>query len=95
MGLVLSGCCVHCQQPVKMFCLTSGTPSLRERERECVYVCMCVAVCERKPLSGSCVVWMLCPLSAACQDAPSYVRYPEFTRERERECVRMYVCSSL
>ena len=73
MGLVLSGCCVHCQQPVKMFRLMSGTPSLRERERECesVYVCMCVAVCERKPLSGSCVVWMLCPLSTACQDAPS------------------------
>ena len=43
----------------------------RERERVCVYVCMCVAVCERKPLSGSCVVWMLCPLSTACQDAPS------------------------
>ena len=51
MGLVLSGCCVHCQQPVKMLCLMSGTPSLRERERERVrvYVYMCVAVCERKP----------------------------------------------
>ena len=51
MGLVLSGCCVHCQQPVKvkMLRLKSGTPSLRERERVCVYVCMCVAVCERKP----------------------------------------------
>ena len=57
-----------------------------------MYVCMCVAVCERKPLSGSCVVWMLRPLSAACQDAPSYVRYPEFTRERERESVCTYVC---
>ena len=69
MGLVLSGCCVHCQQPVKMLRLMSGTPSLRERERkrerEYVYVCMCVAVCKRKPLSGSCVVWMLRPLSAA------------------------------
>ena len=38
-------------------------------------------------MSGSCVVWMLRPLSAACQDAPSYVRYPEFTRERESVCV--------
>ena len=43
----------------------------RERERESVYVCMCVAVHVRKPLSGSCVVWMLRPLSAACQHAPS------------------------
>ena len=72
---MLSGCCVRCQQPVKMFRLKSGTPSLRERKRErecvCVYVCMCVAVCVRKPLSGSCVVWMLRPLSTACQDAPS------------------------
>ena len=51
MGLVLSGCYVHCQQLVKMLRLKSGTPSLRERERErvCMYVCiMCVAVCERK-----------------------------------------------
>ena len=71
MGLVLSGCCVHCQQPAKMLRLMSGTPNERERERECVYLCMCVAVCERKPLSGSCVVWTLRPLSAACQDAPS------------------------
>ena len=72
MSLVLSGCCVHCQQPVKMLRLKSGTPGLRERVREsekerecvcvCVYACMCVAVCERKPLSGSCVVWMLHPL---------------------------------
>ena len=125
---MLSGCCVHCQQPVKMLRLKSGTPSLRGREREresvcvcvrlymcssfcekafewvlccldvasivnslsrcsvlsqvprvyererervCVYVCMCVAVCVRKPWSGSCVVWMLRPLSTACQDAPS------------------------
>ena len=45
-------------------------------------------------MSGSCVVWMLRPLSAACQDALSYVRYPEFTRERERERERVcvYVC---
>ena len=45
-------------------------------------------------MSGSCVVWMLHPLSAACQDAPSYVRYPEFTREREREREResVYLC---
>ena len=45
----------------------------RERERVCVcvYVCICVAVFVRKPLSGSCVVWMLRPLSTACQDAPS------------------------
>ena len=58
-----------------MLPLKSGTPSLRERERErereSMYVCMCVAVHVRKPLSGSCVVWMLCPLSAACQNAPS------------------------
>ena len=60
-----------------------------------MYICMCVAICERKPLNGSCVVWMLRPLSEACQDALSYVRYPEFTRERESVCVRMYVCSSL
>ena len=57
-------------------------------------MCVHVEICERKPLSGSCVVWMLRPLSAACQDAPSYVRYPEFTREREREreSVCVYVC---
>ena len=32
-GLVLSGCFVHRQQPVKMFRLSSGTPCL---------VCVCV-----------------------------------------------------
>ena len=72
---MLSGCCIHCQQPVKMLRLKSGTPSLREREREkecvCVSVCICVAVFVRKPSSGSCVVWILHPLSTACQDAPS------------------------
>ena len=88
---MLSRCCIHCQQPVKMFCLMSGTPSLRERERERVCVCMYVCSCLReKALSGSCVVWMLRPLSATCQDVPSYVRYPEFTRERESVCT--YVC---
>ena len=35
-GLVLSGCFVHRQQPVKMFRLSSGTPCL---------VSMCVCVC--------------------------------------------------
>ena len=46
----------------------------RERERECVCVCVRLYMCSsfvRKPLSGSCVVWMLRPLSTACQDAPS------------------------
>ena len=42
---------------------------------------MCVPVYVKKPLSGSCVVWMLRPLSTACQDAPSQVRYPKFMRE--------------
>ena len=36
-GLVLSGCFVHRQQPVKMFRLSSGTPCL---------VSMCVCVCK-------------------------------------------------
>ena len=97
MGLVLSGCYVHCQQPVKMLRLKSGTP-VYERERERERVCVRLYVCSylrENALSGSCVVWMLRPLSATCQDVPSYVRYPEFTRERERECVCMYVCSSL
>ena len=37
-GLVLSGCFVHRQQPVKMFRLSSGTPCL-------VSMCVCVCVC--------------------------------------------------
>ena len=48
--LVLSGCFVYCQQPVKMFRLSSGTPCLvsvyvyvylekREREREKICTC--------------------------------------------------------
>ena len=71
----------------------SQVPGVYEREREsvCVRIYVCSSLWE-KALSGSCVVWMLRPLSAACQDAPSYVRYPEFTRERERESVCMYVC---
>ena len=36
-----------------------------------ITLCMHVESCERKPLSGSCVVWMSRPLSAAYQDAPS------------------------
>ena len=91
---MLSGCRVHCQQPFKMLRLKSGTPRIYERERECVCLYVCSSLRENA-LIGSCVVWMLRPLSAACQDAPSYVRYHEFTRERERVCVRMYVCSSL
>ena len=77
MGLELSGCCVHCQQPVKMFRLMSGTPSLQERERErereresvCMYVCVLQFV--RESLEWVLCVWMLRPLSAACQDASS------------------------
>ena len=38
MGLVLSGCYVHCQQPVKMLRLKSGTPNLREGESVCTYM---------------------------------------------------------
>ena len=34
-------------------------------------LCVHVAIIERKPLSGSCVVWMLRPLSTAGQDALS------------------------
>ena len=88
MGLVLSGCCVHCQQPVKMLRLMSGTPSLHERERVCVRMYVCSSL-RKKALSGSCVVWMLRPLSAACQDAPSMSGTPSL-QERERVCV--YVC---
>ena len=42
----------------------------------CVYVRVCVALSEA--LSGSCAVWMLRPLSAACRDVASFVRYPVF-----------------
>ena len=31
-----------------------------------------------KALSGSYAVWMMLPLSAACQDVASYVGHPEF-----------------
>ena len=45
-------------------------------------VCVCVCVCERerereRDWCGSCAVWMIHPLSAACQDVSSFVRYPE------------------
>ena len=39
-GLVLAGCCVYCQQPVKLLCLSSGTPCC-----VCVHVCVCNSVC--------------------------------------------------
>ena len=50
----------------------------------CVCVCVCVSVCvlcvsvaeSESYLSGSCAVWMIRPLSAACQDDASLVRYP-------------------
>ena len=47
-----------------------------------MYVCLSVCVClldreSLERLSGSCAVWTLRPLSAACQDVASLVRYPE------------------
>ena len=53
---------------------------------------MCVRVEERerereKALSGSCAVWMMRPMSAACQDVASYVRYPS-----SYECDFVCVC---
>ena len=57
-GLVLSGCFVRCQQPVKMMHLSSGTPcfvSVSVTAWNCdVYVCACVRVCssEWKPWVG-------------------------------------------
>ena len=77
---MLSGCCVHCQQPVKMLRLKSGTPSLREREREREIdrVCMCVCMYVFSSLCEKAFEWVLCYLdvasnvsSRACQDAPS------------------------
>ena len=57
MGLVLSGCRIHCQQPVKMLRLKSGTPRIYERESVCVCVRLYVCSCLREnALSGSCVV---------------------------------------
>ena len=89
MGLVLSGCCVHCQQPVKMLHLMSGTPRFtRERERECVYVCMCVAVCKRKPLSGSCVVLNVASTVSSLSRCSVLSQVPR----RERVRVYIYMC---
>ena len=98
---MLSGCCVRCQQPVKMLRLKSGTPNLRERE--CVCVCvrlyMCSSLCEKA------LEWVLC-----CLDVASVVNslsrcsiLSQVPRVYEREsvcvyvcmCVRLYVCSSL
>ena len=58
MGLVLSGCCVHCQQPVEMLRLLSGAPcfmseSCKFGECHCLFamyvlsggLCVCVHVC--------------------------------------------------
>ena len=89
MGLVLSGCCIHCQQPVKMLHLMSGTQSLRERES--VYLCMCVAVCERKPLSGSCVVLNVASTVSSLSRCSVLSQVPG-VYERERECVCTYIC---
>ena len=84
MGHVLSGCFVRRQQPVKISCLSSGTPrSTRERERECV----CINVLS--------FVWVMC-----CLDVSSVVsslsrclvfrQAPRVKREREKE--RESVC---
>ena len=73
----LSGCCVHCQQPVKMLRLSSGTCN------EChsflfIELMLCVSVCvgrgRRTRVVVGQAVWMLRPLSAACQDVASFVR---------------------
>ena len=58
----------------------------------CMCVCVCVYVCtcgreREKALSGSCAVWMMRPMSAACQDVASYVRYPS-----SYECDFVCVC---
>ena len=44
-----------------------------------------------KALSGSCAVWMFRPLSAACQDDASFVRYPVF-HECERNGLKLWLC---
>ena len=56
----------------------------------CVYVCTCGRERE-KDLSGSCAVWMMRPMSAACQDVASYVRYPN-SYECDFMCVCVCVC---
>ena len=53
-----------------------------------VHVHVCVA------LSGSCAVWMLRPLSAACQDVASLVRCPVFYESCEfGECYCLFALS--
>ena len=66
---MLSGCFVCCQQPVEMFRLKSGTPSLCVNQKSCV--CVSVFVNLSESLSGSCAVWMFRLLSAACRDVSS------------------------
>ena len=63
----------------------------------CVCVCVCVSVnvCVEhclKALSGSCAVWMMCPLSVACQDIASFVRHPVFC---ECNCLFIFVCTHM
>ena len=78
-GLVLSGCFVHRQQPVKMFRLSSGTPCLVSMCVCVCSVCVCVCVCVREGERGrereelytrerKALVWVLC-----CLDVPSIV----------------------
>ena len=93
-GLVLSGCCVRCQQPVEMFRLKSGTPSLRERECVCVRLYVCSSLCEKA------LEWVLCCLDVASvvnslsrRSVLSQVpRVYERERERESVCVCTFVC---
>ena len=55
-------------------------------------MCVCVRVEEReKALSASCAVWMMRPMSVACQDVASYVRYPS-SYECDFVCVCVCVC---
>ena len=73
-GLVLSGCCVRCQQPVEMLRLLSGAPCFMSDSREfgeyhCLFamyvlsgLCVCVCVCVA--LSGS-LERVLCCLDVA------------------------------
>ena len=103
---MLSGCCVHCQQPVKMLRLKSGTPSLRERERERESVCVCVRLYMCSSLCEKTLEWVLCCLDVTsivnslsrCSVLSQVPRVYKRERERERErvcvCVRLYMCSS-
>ena len=69
-SLCLSGCFIVWQQPVKMFHLSSGDPSVYTLF-VLVFVCVTVCVCMHWVLVS---VRMFHALATACQDVSSFVR---------------------